>query len=155
MSARRLAVLIAVVLLSLTRAASSAPASTVAGMQFFDGAWNCKRTANPDATLVGTEFAFQASSGAHVITESFSDGQIRISYNPSTQQYMFAYSGTDGTHEMFTSPGWEGDHVRLTEIAGSGARNPGAVTFTRHGSAVFTSSYVAGGAHYDNICARR
>jgi hypothetical protein len=150
MNLRRVAVLIAAATLSLSRAASSAPAPGLASMQFFDGTWSCKRTANPDRALVGTEFAFRAALDGHWITESFSDGQIHISYDAATQRYAFAYVGTDGTHELFTSPGWLRDTARLTE----GGHTAGAVTFTRHGPAVFTSSYVSGGARYDNICAK-
>jgi hypothetical protein len=154
MNVRRHAVLIAVAMLSLTRAASSAPSPGLAAMGFFDGTWSCKRTANPDRTLVGTQFAFRAVPDGQWIVESFSDGQIHISYDAATHRYVFAYLGTNGASERLTSPGWLNDSVRLVKTASSDGGPAGAATFTRHGPAVFTSSYVTGGARYDNICAK-
>ena len=154
MNVQRLAALVALATLSLTRATSAAPATGIAAMHFFDGAWTCKRTANPDRTIVGTQIAFYAAPSGQSVIESFGDGRITISYAAATQRYVFHYLGSNGMHEVLTSPGWVHGTVQLTGAPESGG-HPATATFTRHGAAVFTASYLASGARYDTICAKR
>ncbi len=161
MSRRITLLLVALLLLSSARATSAqTPPSALGTLNFFNGAWTCKRLSSSDKSEIGTTFAFRGNveQGGSWELLAFSDGQLNISYDPILKRFVFLYLGNTGEYGVFTSPGWKNNVLRLTETLTSDRERLGAATFTRRSPSVFTSSYAVptpkGVVIYNNICAK-
>ncbi len=153
--------LVALLLLFSGRAASAqTPATGMAALSFFNGAWTCKRLSSSVKSEIGTTFAFTGNveQGGNWELLAFPDGQLNVSYDPILKRFVFLYLGNTGEYGVFTSPGWKSNVLRLTETMTSDGERPGSATFTRRSPSVFTSSYAVpapkGIVIYNNICAK-
>lgn len=152
---------VAAAMLALSAAgAAQTPAAGLHAMNFFVGAWRCKRLANPDASLVGTVFAFRGTleRADSWIVLAFDDGQIDITVDAVTKRSIFIYLGNGGEYGLLSGPGWKDNALHLIDSVTSDGQTSGAATFTRRSAGVFTSSYVVRTPKdtqtYDNICER-
>lgn len=152
---------VAAAVLALSAAGGAqTPAPGLRAMNFFAGAWHCKRLANPDASLIGTVFAFRGTveRGGSWIVLAFDDGQIDITVDAVTKRSIFIYLGNGGEYGLLSGNGWKDNVLDLRDSVVSDGQRSGNATFTRRSAGVFTSSYVVrtpnGTQTFDNICER-
>ncbi|HEV8022575.1 MAG TPA: hypothetical protein VGP41_14970 [Candidatus Lustribacter sp.] len=157
----RLPALIAAAVLALGTAGNAqVPEPGLSAMNFFIGAWHCKRLANPDPSVIGTVFAFRGTleRANSWIVLAFDDGQVDITFDSVTKRSIFIYLGNGGEYGLLSGRGWQGNVLKLTDSVTSDGEATGAATFTRRSADVFTTSYAVRQAKrlniYENICER-
>lgn len=156
----RVPAVVAAAVLALSTPGIAQPAPGLRAMNFFVGEWHCKRLANPDASVIGTVFAFRGTveRADSWIVLAFDDGQIDITVDPVTKRSIFIYLGNGGEYGLLSGPGWQRNALHLSDTVSADGLGLGTVTFMRRSADVFTSSYaVRSGKRlgiYENICER-
>lgn len=157
----RVLVLVLALGLTATRLAGAQtvpPKPDFSPMRYFVGSWTCTHLKNPDPVLINTTFAFTGAMdpGGYWELLAFRAGQLNITYDSRTKQWVFVYLGNGGDYGLLTTDGWHGNTLTLKDVVNAGGEPLGSATFTKLSNSQYRAAYTVktskGIDRYENVC---
>ena len=136
------------------------PKPDFSAMKYFLGSWTCTHVHSPNPALINTTFAFTGAMdpGGYWELLAFTAGQLNITYDPKTKQWVFVYLGNGGDYGLLMTDGWHGDSLTLKDVIDSGGEPLGVASFKKLNPIQYTASYTVktakGTDRYEEFCRR-
>lgn len=122
---------------------NASPSSNPSAIDYFDGAWACTTTKDPDKKMVGkTETVTTSAVGKHWQKTTFTGGQVWVTYDQKLKKYVSEFIGDDGSYGMGEASGWTGNTFVVKDTLNSGNQPLGTLTFTKKSATEYTNAYV-------------